>query len=75
MKQCYRPIEIALGGFVARCGKVNLSQFLAIPVLMLLRHSMRRREHQQDSRNEFVPLQWRAPPARSTSIGYNDLKS
>ena len=71
MKQGYRAIKIALRRFVARCGEVNLSQLLAVPMLMLLRHSTRRNEHQQDSRDEFFPVQWRS----STSGGYNNLKS
>ena len=66
MQQGYRAIKIALRRFIARCGEVNLSQLLAIPMLMLLRHSTRRNEHQQDSRNEFYPVHL-APPARSTS--------
>jgi hypothetical protein len=51
MKQSDRAIKIALCQFVARCGEVNLSQPLAIPVLMPLRHSTRRNQHQRDSRD------------------------
>jgi hypothetical protein len=59
MKQGYRAIKIDLRRFVARCGEVNLSQLLAIPVLMFLRHSMPGNEHQQDSGDGFLAVQWR----------------
>ncbi len=42
MQQRYRPVEFLLRHFVARCGKVHRSQFLAIPMLMLLREATRR---------------------------------
>jgi hypothetical protein len=51
MKQGDRAIKIALRRFVARYSEVNLSQLLAIPLLMLLRHSTRRNQHQRDSRD------------------------
>jgi hypothetical protein len=76
MKQGYRAIEIALRRFVARGGEVNLSQLLAFLKLMLLRHSMRRNERQQDGRDEFFPVQWRLrpgiPAADSTTPNHNE---
>jgi hypothetical protein len=59
MEQGHRAIKIARRRLVARCGEVNLSQPLAIPMLMLLRHSTRGNEHQKNSRDEFFPVQWR----------------
>jgi hypothetical protein len=62
MKQGYREIKIALRWFVARGGEVDLSQLLAIPMLLLLRHSRRRDGHQQDRRDDCFPVQWRLRP-------------
>ena len=36
MKQSYGTVEFFLCCLVARCGKVNLSQFLTVRMLMLL---------------------------------------
>ena len=44
MQEGYRAIKFPLRHFVARCGKMNLSQLLNFPMLMLLRHSRRRSE-------------------------------
>jgi hypothetical protein len=42
MQQRYSPAGFPLRHFVARRGKVHRSQFLAIPMLMLLRETARR---------------------------------
>jgi hypothetical protein len=54
MQQGHRTIKIALRRCIARCGEVNLSHLLAVPMRMLLRHSLRGSKHQQDSCDEFV---------------------
>jgi hypothetical protein len=61
MEQGHRAIKIARRRLVARCGEVNLSHLLAVPMLMLLCRSTRRNEHQQDSRDEIFPVQLRLP--------------
>jgi hypothetical protein len=58
MEQGYRAIKIDLRRTVARCSEVNLSELLAISMLMLLRYSTRCNEYQQDSRDELFSVQW-----------------
>ena len=54
MQQGYRAIELALRRLVTRRGELNLSQSLAIQVLMFLRHSARGDDRQQDSRDDWL---------------------
>jgi hypothetical protein len=41
---------------------VDFSQLLAIPMLMLLRNSVGRNQHQRDRHDEFIRVQWRLRP-------------
>lgn len=59
MQQSYRAIELALRPPVTRSGELHFSKRLPIPMLMLLRHSLRCEERRQDSRDNPLPAQWR----------------
>jgi hypothetical protein len=58
MQQRDGAINLILCGIIAGRGKVNLTQLLISPMLVLLRHSTRRKKDQQDSRDEFCPVPW-----------------
>jgi hypothetical protein len=57
MQQRYGVINIILRGAIARCGKVNCSQLLTNPMLMLLRRAVRGHQDEQDGRDEFFSAQ------------------